>query len=256
MSLKRSWLVAVAFLATLPLACSGGAKHPLPNVSPSVSPGPTGPTATPSPSPGPTHTAQITGSLTAIVVCAQVTQTCADDLNPYAASGEEVVVLVDGVTGNLTLSNSGGPTVGTTTKEVFATNAGTTEYKVTYTSARSTPASDTLTIFDFGTNTSLTIPVSIISPGLDGGPSFFSLQTTSGTVCPANELTFGTRVAGNATITLTSSDSTLVTIAQNGGNNFVLNLLRAGSGQVTATDGASTVVYPVNIPAAGFTPSC
>ena len=255
MSLKRSWLVAVALLATLPLACSGGGHPPVPNVSPGPT-GSAGPTPTPTPSPGPTGSAHITGSLTAIVVCAQLAQTCADDLNPAAASGEEVVVFVAGVTGNLTLSNSGGATVGTLTKEVYATQAGTTEYKVTYTSATTTPATDMVTIFDFGTNSSLTIPVTIISPGLDGGPSFFSLQTTSGTVCPGNEITFGTRTKGNATITLAASDATLLTIAQNGGSNFVLNLLRAGSGQVTATAGQSSVVYPVNIPAPGFTSSC
>jgi hypothetical protein len=188
-------------------------------------------------------------------VCAQQQQTCGVDLNPYAATGEEAVVLVKGATGTFVASNSGGSSVATVSQAVYSNSGNAVEYAVTYATATSSATTDTLMIHDYGSNTALTIPVTIMSPGDDAGASFFALQTTSGTVCPGNQVTFDVKTQGNATVVLSSSDPTLITIAQNR-SVYLLNMLRAGSGYVTATAGSSTVIYPANVPATGFTPSC
>jgi len=183
-------------------------------------------------------------------------QTCGVDLNANAATGEEAVVLVKGATGSLTFSNSGGATVATVTDQVYSSTPTSTEYEVIYKAATASATTDTLTISDSRSGSRLVIPVSIVSPGNDSGPDFFALDTTSGTVCPTHQMTFGTAQQGGAIIVLTPSDPTLIAIAQNGGANFVLTLLRAGSGTVTATAGSASVIYPVNVPLAGFTPDC
>jgi hypothetical protein len=198
----------------------------------------------------------LAASLTSIVVCAQVTQTCGVDLNAYAATGEEAVVLVKGASGNLSVSNTGGPTVGTVSFNPYNGGSMVPEYEVIYKSVSATATTDTLEIGDVGSAPQLNIPVTIVNPGSDIGPDFFALATTSGTVCPTHELTFQAEQQGGAPIVLSSADSTLVTIAQSGGPTFILDLLRAGSGVVTATAGSASVVYPVNIPLPTFSTSC
>jgi hypothetical protein len=187
-------------------------------------------------------------------VCAQVVQTCGQDLNAYAAGGEEAVVLVKGASGDLSVSNDGGSTVGTVSFQPYSNVP--TEYEVIYKSVAASATTDTLRIGDTGSSAQLVIPVTIMNPGNDAGLDFFALETTSGIVCPTHEVTFGTTQQGGATIVLSSSDDTLVTIAQNGGPNFALNFLRAGSGTVTATAGSASVIYPVNVPLPGFSTGC
>jgi hypothetical protein len=239
---------------------TGATPTPTPTPVGSVTPTPTPtPTASPTGTATPTPTASpvpLTASLTSIVVCAQVTQTCGVDLNAYAATGEEAVVLVKGASGNLSVSNTGGPTVGTVSFNPYNGGSMVPEYEVIYKSVSATATSDTLEIGETGSNPQLSIPVSIVNPGSDIGPDFFVLATTSGTVCPTHELTFQTQQQGGAPIVLASSDTTLVTIAQSGGPTFILSLLRAGSGVVTATAGSASVVYPVNVPLPTFSTSC
>jgi len=267
-------LLAVALPAAALVGCSAGpatppqifataAPQPTATPAPSASPGASAsPSASPSSSaaPSPTPTGgggpQISADLSAIDICAQTTQTCASDLNANAPSGEEAVVLVKGATGTVSASNSGGASEATIATQVYATQGSAIEYEVTYTTATASAGNDVLTVRDSGTASSLTIPVTILAPGDDTGASFFALDTTSGAPCTGTQMTFGTRTKGNATITLASSDSTLVSIAQNGGNNFVLTLSRAGSGYVTASAGSSTVIYPANIAATGFASGC
>jgi hypothetical protein len=190
------------------------------------------------------------------VVCAQASQTCASDLNPGATSGEDAVVVVHGVTGTLTASNTGGINIARVTTQNEGTSGGFTTYDVTYTTTTGSAGSDTLTIHDSGTNRTASIPVSILTPGDDGGPDYFVLDTTSGTACPGQQVTFGTETQGGAPITLRSSDSTLITINQSSGPTYVLNIIRAGSSFVTAISGSATVVYPANIPVKGFIAGC
>jgi hypothetical protein len=259
-------MVAAALLCFVPMGCSSASSPPVtpthtPSASPSgaasATPSPT-PSATPVPTPTPSATPahNLTASLSTIVVCAQTQQTCGVDLDGYAATGEEAAVLVKGATGSLTFSNTGGAGIATITDEVYSSTPTSTEYKVIYKAATATATTDSLTIGDSGSGAQLVIPVTIVSPGDDAGPDFFALDTTSGTVCPTHQITFGTAQQGGATIVLSASDSTLVSIAQNGGANFILTLLRAGSGTVTATAGSASVVYPVNVPLAGFSSSC
>jgi hypothetical protein len=237
---------------------TGSGSTPTPTPAGTVTPSPT-PTATATGTATPTPTASpvpLTASLTSIVVCAQVTQTCGVDLNAYAATGEEAVVLVKGASGNLSVSNTGGPTVGTVSFNPYNGGSMVPEYEVIYKSVSATATTDTLQIGEAGSSAQLTIPVTIVNPGSDIGPDFFALATTSGIVCPTHELTFQTQQQGGATIVLSSSDTTLVTIAQSGGPTFILDLLRAGSGVVTATAGSASVVYPVNVPLPTFSTSC
>jgi hypothetical protein len=207
---------------------------------------------TPSPTPAP----QISGDAASLVVCDQMQQTCAVDLDPNATTGEEAAVLVSGITGSLTVTNRDGPSTATISKVLFSQTGASSEYKVIYDTVTTAPGTDVLMIADSGTKSSLTIPVTIESPGEDAGVSFFALDTTSGTVCPGNQVTFGTTTQGNATVVLSTSDPTLISISQDGRGVFILYINRAGSGTVTATAGSSTVIYPANVPAAGFTPNC
>jgi hypothetical protein len=230
---------------------------PAPAVTPTPAPTPTvSPTPTQSPTPVVTVAPAITGSLASIYVCTQVTTTCPDDLDPNATSGEEAAILVKGVLGNLTYSNAGGSATGTMSSQVYASMGNATEYEVFYRSATATPTTDTLTISDSGSKSSLTIPVTIVSPGNDAGPSEFQLITSSGYTCPGHEQTFGTQQQGNATIVLSESNPNLISISQSGSGNFILTFLETGSETVTATAGASTVIYPVNIPAPSFDSNC
>lgn len=282
--LKRLVLAATALVALGLAACSGPSQGPPPpfitsptptpvsSASAGATPTPTGTGTTPTPSPTPAGTSSpggtptptpipsgspmITGSLSSIVVCTQVQTTCPDDLNPNATSGESAGVLVLGVRGTLSLSNAGGTQLATLVSQVYGTRGSQTEWEVTYKSATTSPTTDMLTITDSGTRSSLKIPVSIVSPGGDGGQSFFALFTSSGFVCPGQQVTFETKTKGDATVTLAASDTSLLGIGQNGTGNFVLNILEAGSTVLTATGGPSTVIYPVNIPATGFTPNC
>lgn len=271
----RLLMVAAVILSVVPGGCSGPAAAPV--ITPTQSPQPIGSgtplpspvgsssaaptptptlTASPTASPSTAPTNALTASLTSIVVCAQAQQTCAVDLDAYASTGEEAVVLVKGANGSLTFSNTGGASVATLTDQVYSSTPTSTEYEVIYKTATASATTDTLTIGESGSNDQLVIPVTIMSPGNDSGPDFFALDTTSGTVCPGNEVTFGTTQEGGATIVLASSSATLLSIAQAGGPNYVLNLLRAGSGYVTASAGSASVIYPVNIPLQGFTPTC
>jgi hypothetical protein len=290
-SLWRLMMVAAALLCVVPAACSTASSPPVtpthtpsptstpsgaasptpvptptptptaigqptPTPAPSPTPSPTPlPTSTPTPTPSPTPVHTLSASLTTIVVCAQAQQTCGVDLDGYAATGEEAAVLVKGATGTLTFSNTGGASIATITDQVYSSTPTSTEYEVFYKTATASATTDSLTIGDSG-GAQLVIPVTIVSPGDDEGPDFFALDTTSGTVCPTHQITFGTAQQGGATIVLSTSDSTLVSIAQDGGANFILTLLRAGSGTVTATAGSASVVYPVNVPVAGFTSTC
>jgi hypothetical protein len=269
--LKRLVFAATGFSAFALSACSGPSSGPPPpfvstptpsatatgSVTPSPTPsGSSTPGGTPTPTPAPTGSPFITGSLSSIVVCAQAQMTCGVDLDPNATSGEGATVLVLGVRGTLSYTNTGGPTIGTVVAQVYATKANSTEYEVIYKAATASPATDSLTIADSGTHSSLTIPITIVSPGVDQGSSFFALFTSSGTVCPGQQVAFETRTQGNAAITLAASDPTLISIGQNGTGNFALDILKPGSGTVTATAGASTVVYPVDVPGAGFTTTC
>ena len=182
--------------------------------------------------------------------------TCADDLDPNATTGEEAAVFVSGVTGTLTVTNQGGPTIATISKVLYSQTGTSAEYKIIYDTVTAAPGSDVLTISDSGTNSSLTIPVTIENPGADSGMSYFALDTTSGTVCPGNQVTFGTTTQGNETIVLTTSNSAVISVAQNGQGVFILYINSAGSASITATAGTSTVIYPANVPARGFTPGC
>lgn len=246
-----------------PTAKASGSADPTatPASNPTLTPTPAAtPTASPVPTPSPTPVATvapaITGSLSSISVCAEVTTTCPDDLDPNATSGEEAAILVKGVLGDLTYSNAGGTATATLTSQVYASMGSQTEYEVFYKSGIATPTTDTLTISDSGSKSSLTIPVTIFSPGNDAGPGEFQLDTSSGYTCPGHEQTFGTLQQGNATIVLSESNPNLISISQSGSGNFILTFLEAGSGTVTATAGTSTVIYPVNIPATGFDSNC
>ncbi len=211
--------------------------------------------ATPTPTPVGSSSPHITGSLTSMVVCTQSQMACADDLNPYAGSGEQAVVLVLGSRKPVVFSNAGGSKLATLTSQVYATKGAAVEYEVFYKSATVTPTTDTLSISDPGTMSSLTIPVTIVSPGDDAGPSFFALYTSAGFVCPGQQVTFETKTAGDKPVTLSTSNANLLAIGGSNGN-FAIDVIEAGSGVVTATAGTSTVIYPANIPATGFTSAC
>jgi hypothetical protein len=183
-------------------------------------------------------------------------QTCADDLDPNATSGEEAAVFVSGVTGTLAATNQDGPSIATVTKELYAQTGTSSEYKIIYDTLTPSAGSDELTISDSGSNSSLTIPVLIESPGEDAGASYFALDTTSGTVCPGNQVTFGTSTKGNETIALTTTDSTVISVSPNAGGVFTLSINSPGSASITATAGSSTIIYPANVPIRGFTPNC
>jgi hypothetical protein len=142
------------------------------------------------------------------------------------------------------------------TSQVYASMGSATEYEIFYRSASATPATDTLMISDSGSKSSLTIPVTIFSPGNDAGPSGFQLLTTAGYTCPGHEQTLTTEQQGNAAIALSESNAALMTIAQGGSGTFTLTFLTAGSEMMTASAGSASVIYPVNIPAAGFDSNC
>jgi hypothetical protein len=182
--------------------------------------------------------------------------TCADDLNPYATSGEDAAVLVLGVRGTLTASNSGGTPIATMIVSNYGTFHGQTEYEVLYKAATSTPASDTLTISDSGSKSSVVLPVKIVSPGDDAGASFFALELSSGYVCPGQQVGFITKTQGDAKVVLSETNANIIAIGQGDSDEFALGILEDGTGVVTATAGASTVIYPANIPATGFTAGC
>lgn len=271
MEAKRLVPIAIAFFGFMLPACSGPTQGPpapyvtpFPSATPTAvgatpTPVPSGtatPVGTPTPTPAPSGSPAIRASLSSIVVCTQVQMTCAQDLNPYAASGEGAAVLILGATGKLSYSNTGGSAIGTITSQVYKSTPTSTEYEVFYKSATASPATDTLEITDAGTQSSVTIPVTIISPGADQGDSFFALYTSSGFVCPGQQVVFETRTQGNTTVTLATPETSLIAIGQNRTGNFALGILEPGSGTVTATAGASTVVYPANVPKTGFTSSC